>query len=336
MSKIITPVNENKFKEFLTSGKVDTFKFKLVTTKDVLEVINSLKCKNSSGFDNISNNMVKIIKDLLSPALAVIINQSITTGTFPEKLKTAKVLPLFKKGDKNKLENYRPISLLPTISKIFEKVLFKQIYNYFDDEKILFQGQYGFRKGHSTELAAIELTDRITQVLDKGGIPFNIYLDLAKAFDTIDHDILLFKLKHYGFNDISLSLIRSYLNNRNQFVEIYQSRSTVKYLSCGVPQGSVLGPLFFIIYMNDLVTATNKFNVISYADDTTLIGNLKDFKLNRKSVNELAINRELRKIELWLCSNKLSLNTNKTKFMCFSTINKAFISPKLIIKKCLY
>ena len=148
----------------------------------------------------------------------------------------------------NDISNYRPISLLPSISKILEKLIFKQLSTYLNEHKLLYDSQYGFRAGHSTELASIELIDRITQDLDKGKIPISIFLDLSKAFDTLDHVISLQKLNYYGIKSVELKLFQDYLQNRNQYVSYDKTNSDMYRISTGVPQGSILGPLLFIIY----------------------------------------------------------------------------------------
>ena len=156
----------------------------------MLTLINGLKPKHSSGHDEISSKLLKDIGVVIAPTLSVIINQSLCTGVFPDKLKIAKVIPLFKKGDESLIENYRPISLLSSISKVFERIVFNQLYKYLDDNNLLFDSQYGFIKHHSTELAAVELIDRIYETMDQGDIPISIFRDLSKAFDTLDHSIL--------------------------------------------------------------------------------------------------------------------------------------------------
>jgi hypothetical protein len=199
------------------------------------------------------------------------------TGIFPNKLKIAKVIPLYKKGDDSIFDIYRPISILPSISKVFERTMFNQLHEYFYKNKLYYSSQYGFREKHSTELAALELVDRITNEMDNNAIPINIYLDLSKAFDTLDHNILLNKLKYYGINGTSLELCKNYLINRKQYVIIDNIKSDEAFISTGVPQGSILGPLLFIIYMNDIIFASDIFKFIIYADDTTLFSTLKDF-----------------------------------------------------------
>ena len=191
------------------------FNFFFVTREEVAKVIASLKPKSSSGVDEISTFLIRFIKDEIADPLTKTINQSISTGIFPTNMKIAKVIPLFKKHDPSLLSNYRPISLLPALSKVFEKILCNQITEYFNLNNLFHEAQYGFRKNHSTELAALYLTDNITQRMEKGNTPIAIYLDLSKAFDTINHSILLDKLKYYGLQSKALSLLKKYLSDRS-------------------------------------------------------------------------------------------------------------------------
>ena len=237
--------------------------------------------KSSSGYDGLSNKIIKTIKNEISKPLTLIINQMITSGIFPDYLKIAKIIPLYKKGDINSITNYRPISLLPTLSKIFERVIFIQLYTYFDDNNLLSEQQYGFRANHSAELAAVKLVDYIKYSIDRKCTPVNIYIDLSKAFDTLNFDILLYKLQYYGIRDIALKLLKSFISNRKQYVKYNVNESGFKEIKTGVPQGSILGPLLFCIYINDLATINNNFKFIMYADDTTIYFNKEDFpKIN--------------------------------------------------------
>ena len=269
----------------------------------------------------ISTNLLKEISPIIAEPLSLIINQSLSTGIFPSKLKIAKVIPLHKKNEKDLLDNYRPISLLPSISKVFERIVYNQLYSYLTTIGILFKSQYGFRKSHSTETAAIELTVTLLQNLDNGEIPIAIFLDLSKAFDTLDHAILLKKLEHYGIQDTPLNWLTSYPSNRLQFVQMGDVLSDTLPISTGVPQGSILGPLLFLLYVNYNHLASNKFNAILYADDTTLVGPLCSFKYNRNinDNNNISnhINAELNEISEWLSCNKLYINAPKTKYMLF-------------------
>ena len=232
------------------------------------------------------------------------------------------MIPLFKKDDPHLLDNYRPISLLPCISKIFEKIAFTQVYDYFNSNGLFYKSQYGFRSLFSTELASVEIVDRVHRHLDTGKIPISVFLDLSKAFDTLDHGILLQKLQYYGINNLNLKWFQSYLSNRTQYVEFDGNKSNYLPVTTGVPQGSVLGPLLFIIYMNDIYCASNKFNAILFADDTNLLSTLCSFNLTvDRSIDVRVlsnrINDELQNIYTWLAINKLSLNVKKTKFMLF-------------------
>ena len=229
------------------------------------------------------------------------INQTLTTGEFPNELKISKVKPLFKTGDTLQINNYRPISLLPSVSKINEYIIFDQLLDYMETNQLLSLQQFGFRRGYSTELAALRLTDHLTKEMDNFRMPVNVFLDLSKAFDTLDHEILLSKLKFYGVCDSWNNLFRSYLSNRFQFVDLNGSKSSLKKIYTGVPQGSILGPLLFLIYINDLPSVSDLLNMLMYADDTTLYCNITE-------VDELTINNELQKNTDWLSSNKLSLN----------------------------
>ena len=297
--------------------------FKILTEEEILNIINSLDNKSSSGYDGLSNTMVKSLKNELHMPLTLIINQMLHTGIYPNAFKIAKVIPIFKKGDPSLLTNYRPITLLPTLLKIFERAISTQLYSFFITNNILCEQQYGFRAGHSTELAATKLIDHTYEQMDQQKTPGHIYIDLSKAFDTLNFDILLSKLRYYGLSEIPLKLITNYLTNRNQYLKFESCISNLVPISTSVPQGSILGPLLFSIYINDLVMASSKFNYMMYADDTTLYFNLEDFDC-RNLDNE--INSEIEKINLWLKLNKLSLNADKTKYMIIHT-NQRMIPP---------
>ena len=315
-SKITDPVGKSHT-DYLHSPCESRLNFTTVNENVVAKIIESLKTKSSCGDDGLSTKLLKEIKNEICSSITLIVNQMITTGIFPDSLKIAKIIPIFKKGDIEIIENYRPISILPAISKIFEKILSLQIHEYFQSKHLYYEHQYGFIKNRSTEQAALELIDRVITEIDKGEIPFNIYIDLSKAFDTLDHAILMDKLYYYGVQGTSLDLLRNYLVKRKQYVQIGEVKSDITYLSTGVPQGSILGPLLFIIYINDIAKCSNLLHTIIYADDTTLMGNISTFELRNGRTLDENINFELLKLTDWLKVNKLSLNANKTKLMIF-------------------
>ena len=290
-----------------------------VTDKQVLNTLNLLNNKTSSGHDGISTNLLKKIFSPLLKPLTTVINQSIRTGIFPSLLKIAKLIPLYKKDDPHIFGNYRPIALLPSISKLFEKILHSQIVNYFENHKLLYSSQYGFRSGHSCEMAGLELVDRASDLLVKKKDPFCLFLDLSKAFDILTHNILIDKLKFYGFQSQAITLISSYLSDRQQYVVYNEGKSDLVETNIGVPQGSILGPLLFLIYVNDMSMSSKMFSFINFADDTTLFSNLALFRENRTPLETTRyINNEIKLVEDWLIANKLCLNAKKTKVLFLS------------------
>jgi len=310
---------------YLKDNILSKFNLKEITETQLEEIINSLNTKHSSGYDKISTYILKKISKSIITALVSIINKSITTGIFPDKLKLAIVSPIYKGQNLNIhfFNSYRPISLLPSISKIFEKVVYIQLYAYMTDNNLLHISQYGFRKAHSTELAALELVDRVGKELDSKKTPISIFLDLSKAFDTLDHKILLTKLQYYGADTMAMKWFSSYLTNRKQALKYDDTYSDWNCIETGVPQGSVLGPLLFIIYINDIDNVSKLLNEILFADDTSLICTLSRFSTQAPKTPEewellsSKVNEELGKVNEWLMLNKLSLNIKKTKFIIF-------------------
>lgn len=308
----------SSFEKYLVHKPNTSFDFVPVNKDIVLRTITQLKSSYSCGHDSISNNTIKIIKNEISECLALIINQSFRTAIFPTQLKIAKVVPIHKKNDKHDVKNYRPISVLPTLSKIFEHVIQNQLLSYFTNNSIFASQQYGFRPNHSTELAALELMDKNIQAMGKGQTPINIYLDLSKAFDSLEHRVLLTKLKFYGLQSKSLALIESYLSGRTQYVQIDGTKSKSCPINYGIPQGSVIGPLLFNLFINDIALIKSRFDLIMYADDTTLTANLENFgNFANPILLQNSINNELSLISTWLRDNRLFLNTEKSKFMIF-------------------
>lgn len=290
-----------------------SFFFTPTTSYEVLNIINSLDHKKAIDIYNFPISIIKQVSDLVSPLLSHIINSSVSNGIFPDKLKLAKVVPLYKSGSKTEFANYRPISILPVFDKVFEKIVHKRIMEYLVEFKILNENQFGFQKKRSTSHGVLSLANTISSGLKRKNFCCTLFLDLAKAFDTVDHSILLGKLGKLGFRGPIYDWFKSYLSNRYQSVNVNNHFSNPVLMKYGVPQGSVLGPLLFLIFINDIATASKKFSYTLFADDTCITA-------EHKSIQELEllVNTELIKIEQWLVNNRLSLNIGKSCFLLFS------------------
>ena len=252
----VTPIQNSMFMPELSEHEVKTV---------ILDLNNS-----AAGWDNFPTFVAKKCVDGYLTPLTKIINKSISQGIFPSELKLARVIPIFKSNDKQNVSNYRPISILTFFSKVFEKILHNNIYKFMERNKTINENQFGFRKGHGTQHAIISLIDKIGKSVDSGDIGINMFLDLKKAFDTVSHSILLRKLSAYGIRGNLLKLCKSYLTDRYQYVVYNGAKSERKIVTCGVPQGSILGPLFFLAYMNDIFNVSDFLYNILYADDTCL------------------------------------------------------------------
>ena len=285
---------------------------------EIIKLIQSLPNKNSHGYDNLSNIMLKSIADELLTPLCIIINQSLETGRFPTGMKLADVVPLFKSKARDVETNYRPISLLSTMSKILEKVVYNRVYNFLTRTGQISDKQYGFRAKHSCEHAIGQLVGSVLKNLENKQITVAILLDLSKAFDTIKHEIMLKKLELYGVRGIPLSWFRSYLADRKLRVkcrttcsneETFSDTYSIEY---GTPQGSCLGPLIFLIFVNDMSLHINDGDIIQFADDTTLI-----FGHRNTNYLKFCIERELAVLQDWFYANKLTLNVDKSVYLLF-------------------
>ena len=243
-------------------------------------------------------------------------NMSFSEGECRDFLKLSSVIPIYKKDSKLLVANYRPISLLSNINKILEKLMFKRLYSFLESKKCIYDLQFGFRQKHSTNHALLSMTQQIKDNIDKGNIAVGVFVDFQKAFDTVNHQILLKKLEHYGVRGVTNDWFSSYLANRQQFVSIGNIKSDVKSIAHGVPQGSVLGPLLFLIYINDLNKCIRFCSTRHFADDTNLLYIIDKSKTrNRNPTRKLNI--DLKALSHWLLANKISLNATKTELIYF-------------------
>ena len=309
----ITEPDENiSIYDYLGESIEQSLFMRPVDEEEVITTVTGCTKKRSSDFEDISMDTVAKVVSVICKPLAHICNISFRTGVFPSRMKIAKVIPMFKSGTKSDVTNYRPISLLPQFSKILEKLFLTRINSFLCVNNILSSSQYGFRTNLSTSLAVMELIEEITNATDNKKHAIGVFIDLKKAFDTVDHRILIKKLEHYGVRGAASDWLKSYLSNRKQFVNIDGCSSELLDVICGVPQGSILGPTLFILYINDICNVSNLVKFILFADDTNVFC-AGDNQLELESM----LNRELAKLCKWFAVNKLSLNLSKTSYMLF-------------------
>ena len=281
--------------EYHINDKSEKFNFRPINVQDIRDGLAKAKISKSFGHDNISYFFLKLALPYIENSLAILFNTSIETSIFRDSWKLARVTPIFKEGDKDDKSNYRPISVLPAISRLFEKLTTDQLYQFMEKNGLFSTDQSGFLRQHSTLTSLLKSTDDWYRGLDLGKLVGMVFIDLRKAFDTVDHSILCQKLKHYGIRKRELSWFKSYLSNRKQFCRVSGTDSNVNDVTIGVPQGSCLGPLLFLIYINDLPLAFTNSNTSMYADDTSIC--YHSHEITR--LNE-AINNDLYKLDKWL------------------------------------
>ena len=309
-SKIGKPKNDYKF--YMPDPVNNSFFFFPTDPSEINKLILSLKPKTSTGHDNLNNKLLKALGGSILAPLSIIFNKSLAEGHYPDEMKISKIIPIFKNKEKRELTNYRPIALLPVISKLLEKIVHKRLYKFLIKNNTLYISQYGFRHGYSTTLAISELVGNIIKGFESKYYTLGSFIDLSKAFDSLDLTQLVDKLKTYGIRGAALNWFQSYLSNRRLFVKFKEANSDTFNVDYGIPQGSVLGPLLFLLYTNDMHRCIKHSKCILFADDTTIY-------TTGSSVVQLVDNmtRDLDSLIDWFRANKLTLNISKTACILF-------------------
>ena len=277
----------------------------------------SLNPLKSIGPNSILTKILKLLNNDISTQFAELFNFSFSEGVFPSILKACKVIPIYEKDSQLNCSNYRPILLLSNIDKILERIMYNRLYKFLETNNLIYSLQFGFSQKHSASHALIHLTDKTREQLDKGNFASSIFVDFQKAFDTVEHQILIQKLNYYGIGGISNNFFSSYLQKRTQFLSINGFDYDINAICCGVPQGSILEPVFFLIYMNDLFFSMKYCTVHHFADDT----NLLNFNNSIQKINKQVVH-DLKYLLYWLNTNKICLNVSKTEVVFFKSIRK--------------
>ena len=309
------------------------FNLKAVHPEDVLKVIKSLKNSKSTGTDNIDTWVIKLAAPDILPALTHIINLSMLQSTFPSMWKHAQVVPLLKKGDALTPKNYRPVALLPIFSKILERVVFNQLVEYLDTNNLIHPNHHGSRSGHSTATALLQMYDGWVEEVDDGNLVGVMMVDLSAAFDMVDHNIMLKKLELLGLDEMALNWMKSYLSGRSQSVYIDGCLSPPLSIECGVPQGSILGPLLYILFTNDIPDLVHSHGIshrnpacychecggtVCYVDDSTY-----SFAHQDPAVLSRTLSSQYQQISNYMVANRLVINDDKTHLVVMGSKSMA-------------
>ena len=300
------------YKKFFPPSTTSSFFISEINQSEILGIVKSMKNSFSQSNDKSSNFFIKNTIDYLLKPLTHCINLSLKSGIFPNCLKMSKIIPIHKNGPTDDIANYRPISIISHFSKILEKVVHSQLINFFEKYNIISNSQYGFKRNSSTELAILDLNQHLLDNIERKFLTIGVFLDISKAFDTVKHDILLDKLSNAGIRGVAHDWFKSYLMDRSQYVSIGSYSSESLHIQNGIPQGSILGPLLFNLFINDLTNSSKKLKYILFADDTTIL-------LSDKSIENLVLqlNEELTYIQNWMDNNCLKINVKKTNYILF-------------------
>ena len=313
-SKIISPQsNKTHIAEMNCQS---SFYLQETSAEEIMHIIDTLTEKNDTRQNDIPVKILKLCSEILSPFLAKLFNNCISQGIYPQNLKCSQVTPIHKSGPENVCPNYRPTSLLSPLYKIFENLFNDRLYHYVECKGVLSKHQYGFRAKVSTEFAIYDIVECISENLDQKIPTCAVFLDRSKAFDTVDHSVLLWKLEHYYAIRGLLLLFENYLHRREQYTVVNKCRSQIQQINCGLPQGSILSLLLFSLYINDLPNVSN-FKTTLISDDTCLI-----LANNNIDILEKMVDQEINKVDSWMRHNKLSLNYSKTVYMIFNSDKK--------------
>ncbi len=315
----LDPDNVTKISNFVNPKLTEDCEFQIpvITTDFILKHLKSMANSKATGLDGFSVKILKMSAPAIVASITKICNLSIQTGIFPDKWKEARVTPIYKKGNREACCNYRPVSVLPILSKIIEKHIFKYLYTFLNTNKLLTDTQFGFRKQHSCQTALLAITEKMYQAIFDGKYFGMIQLDLSKAFDLVNHSLLLQKLQLYKCDVASLKWFRSYLDNRSQKVNIKHKLSTSKQIGSGVPQGSILGPLLFLLYINDMPLYIDTSEDLLYADDTTL--STSSFQIPEI---ERILSNDVKNVMYWCNNNDMALSVPKSSSMIVTTKQK--------------